>query len=127
MQHPGSDLLRLAGIPEILSQITAGTSGHVHLRVILIVALGTLPLYVLVDLYLSVIAAYMAVIRFRVKLAVLDIVIDKADQFFHGLRIIPEIGNLHIGDGPSQGFILELALKGKFGKGVNRLPHVHMV
>ena len=94
---------------------------------ILVVTLGTLPLIVLVDLYLPVISAYMAEVRLGVKLPILNVVVDKPNQRLQGLHIPAQVGHLHIGDGASQRLVLEIALKSKFCKGVHGLPHVHMV
>ena len=37
------------------------------------------------------------------------------------------IGDLHIGDAAAGGDLLELALKGELGEGVDVLPHVHVI
>ena len=62
MQYPGFDFFRLAYVPEIFSQISAGAAGHVHLGVVLVMALGAFPLVVIVDHDLPVIAADHAVV-----------------------------------------------------------------
>ena len=49
MQYPRLDLLSLADIPEILAQISAGTTGNIHLGMILVMALWALPLEIIID------------------------------------------------------------------------------
>ena len=81
MHHSGINLFRLTHIPEILAKITACTSCNIHLRVILIAALRTFPLKIIVDLDLAVITTDMTLIRLCIKFCILNIVIDKLDNF----------------------------------------------
>ena len=127
MHHSGINLFRLTHIPEILAKITACTSCNIHLRVILIAAVGALPLVVVVDDDLPVIAAHLAVVALGVEFGVLDVVIDEADDLLQGLQIVAHIGDLHIGDAAAGGDLLELALKGKLIEGVDVLPHIHVI
>ena len=127
VEHPGLDLLGLANIPEVLTQVTAGAAGDVHLAVVLVAAAGALPLVLVVDLDLPVIAAHLAVVALGVELGVLDVVVDVAHHILQGLQVVAHIGHLHVGDGATGGDLLELALKGELGEGVHVLPHIHMV
>ena len=87
MKNSRLDLLGLASIPEVLSQIAAGSSGDIHLRMILVMTLRAFPLHIVVDHDLAVITADMTVIGLGVEFAVLDIVVNKADDFLDGLHI----------------------------------------
>ena len=62
MEHTALDLLCLSYVPEILSQIAAGPAGYIHLGMVFISALWTLPLKIIIYHDLSVIAAYMAIV-----------------------------------------------------------------
>ena len=114
MQHARIDLLRLAHIPEILPEITAGAARHIHLCMVFIPALRALPRQIFVNLYLPVKTAYMAVIRLCVKLRILYIIIYEFYNFFQRLKIMAHIRDFHIGDSTARGNYLELALKLKF-------------
>ena len=109
MQNSGLDLLGLAHVPEVLAQIAAGAAGNVHLGVVLVAAVGALPLVVIIDNDLPVVAADLTVVALGVELGVLDVVVDEADHVLHGLQIVAHVGDLHIGDGAAGGDLLELA------------------
>ena len=80
MQNAGGDLLGLTDVPEVLTEITAGTAGNVHLRVILVTASGTLPLAVLVYGDLTVESALVTVVTLGVELGVLNVIVNKLDD-----------------------------------------------
>ena len=96
MKNSRLNLLGFSYIPEILTKITTGTSCNVHLGVILIATLWALPLIVIIDDYLSVISAYMAIIRLGIELGILYVVVYKSYYFFKSLEIISHIWNLYI-------------------------------
>lgn len=62
MKNPCLDLLCLADIPEVFTEIAASSSCDIHLIVILVAALRTFPFAVIVDDDLAVITAHVAVI-----------------------------------------------------------------
>ena len=82
MHYSGFDFLSLAYIPEVLSQITAGTADNRHLGVILVVACGAFPLIVIINGNFTVKAANKAVIRFGIILRLLDDIINEFDNLF---------------------------------------------
>ena len=86
-----------------------------------------LPLQVVVDGDLPIIAAALAVVALGVELGVLDVVVDEPDHLFQSLQVVAHVGDLHIGDASAGGDLLELALKGELGEGVDVLPHVHVI
>lgn len=62
MKHSCLYLFGLAHVPEVLAKITAGSSGNIHLVVILVATLRTFPFAVIVDDDLAVITAHVAII-----------------------------------------------------------------
>lgn len=62
MQNSALDLLRLSGVPEILSEISTGASGHIHLAVILISTLRALPLQIVIEFDLALVSTDLTVI-----------------------------------------------------------------
>ena len=81
MKHPVSDLLSPSLVPELGSNITAGSAGYKHMVLILISAVGALPDklsgFILLDCHFSVIAAAFAVIALRIQLRIHDVIINK--------------------------------------------------
>ena len=96
MKHSCFYLFGLAHIPEVLAQITTGSSGYVHLIVILVTALWTLPFTVIVDDDLTVISAYVTVVGFGVELCILDVVVDVPYDFCQSIQIVPHVRYLNI-------------------------------
>ena len=96
MKHSCFDLPGLAHIPEVLSKITAGSSGYVHLVVILVATLWTFPLAFVVDDDLTVVSAYMAVIRLCVELCLLDVVVDISDNLSQSIQIVAHVRYLDV-------------------------------
>ena len=127
MKRPCVDLFCFSYIPEILSQITAGTSRHIHFIFILIVALWTFPLQIIIDNDLSIITTYMTVIGLCIKLRILDIIINKSNHILQCFQIVAHIRNLHIGDRSTGGNLLELALKAELLKSINLFPDIYMI
>ena len=62
MKDSGFDLFCLSGVPEILSQITTGSSGHVHTSLIFVMALRAFPFHIFIDYDLTVKTAFLAII-----------------------------------------------------------------
>ena len=88
---------------------------------------GALPLEVLIDFNLPVVAAALAVVALGVELGVLDVVIDEPHDVLQRFQVVAHIGDLHVGDAAAGGDFLELRLKGELIKGVNVFPHVHVI
>ena len=70
MKYPVFDFLCSALIPELCSDVAAGSSGHTHLILITIAAVWALPdkfaVFVIYDLYFSEITAFHTVITFGI-------------------------------------------------------------
>lgn len=117
MKHSFFYFLSSALIPELRSDIAAGTSCNVHLRLILIAAVGATPhkLAVLLDyLYFSVIAAHLAIIRLCIKLGVHNIVVDKLHYLKYRRDVLLHIGHLDIRNSAARRELLEFGFKLKF-------------
>ena len=83
MQYSFLDLLGSALVPELRSYIAAGSSGDVHLVLILIAALRTGPDELSVrfpDFDFAVKSAYLAVVAFSIQLGVHYILINELDD-----------------------------------------------
>ncbi len=70
MENPLLDLLGSSLVPELGSDVSAGTAGYIELVLVGVAAVGAAPdqlaVLVLLDLDLSVISAYLAVIALGV-------------------------------------------------------------
>lgn len=62
MKYSGFNFLCLTDIPEVLSKVTAGTSGYIHFILILVAALRTFPFIVIIYNDFAIIAANVAVV-----------------------------------------------------------------
>ena len=118
-------------IPILRTDIAAGTSCNVHLSLIAVVTVGTLPneLAVLIidNFDLSVISAYLAVVALGIKLGVHNVVIDELHYAENCVDIVLHIRNLYIRDRAAGRELLELSLKRKLCKSVDRLGNVYVV
>ena len=131
MHHALFDLLRSALIPELGSDIAAGSSRDIHRILIAVSAVRAFPyeLAVLVghDLDLSVITAFLAVIALGIQLSVHDVVIDELHHIEYRRNIILHIRNFHIAYRATRGKRLELRLEFQLGKRVDLFLYVYMV
>ena len=126
MHNSSLDFLRLAHVPEVFTQIAAGTTDNRQLAMILIMAGRAFPFVVIVNGDFAIKAADMAIVGLRVELSILDIIINEFNNLFQGLQIMTHIRNLYIGNSAAGGNVLELAFKFKFAKGINLLAHVNV-
>src|SRR5574344_1692085 len=127
MQHARFYFFGFAYIPKILTQITASTSGNIHLGLVFVVALRAFPLHILVNSNLTIETADLTIVALGVKFRILDIIIDIVDDIFYSFRIMAHIGYLYIGDAATGRNLLELAFKSKFMKSINFLTHINMI
>ena len=81
MQYTGLYFLRLADVPEIFAEISAGTAGYVHFTLVFIVADGAFPLIIVVDNNFAVEAAHVTIVRLSVKFGILDSRFHRAELF----------------------------------------------
>ena len=130
VQNPILDLLGASLVPELGADVAAGSSGHVHLVLVGVAALGADPYQlavVLLDLDLAVIAADLAVVGLGVQLGVDDVVVNELHHLQHGLKVVLHIGDLDVADRAAGREVLELRLELELGEGVDRLGDVDMV
>ena len=103
MQHALLNLLGTSLIPELSSDISAGTTRNAHLILIPIAAIRAFPDQLAAslffhDLNLSVITTALTVIALGVQLRVHDIIIDVFHDRQYRLDIVLHIRNLNITD-----------------------------
>ena len=131
MKYSFLDLLSPALIPELGSDVAAGTSCNIHLVLVAVSAVGAFPdeLSVLIadDLDLSVISAYLAVIALGIKLCVHDIFIDVLHHGNDRIDVVLKVGNLDIADGSAGGQRLELGFELELFEGVDILGNVYVI
>ena len=82
MKYSVSDLFSPTLIPELGPDVTAGTSGYIHLGLIVVMTIGALPnqppsLFIFDDLDLSIPSTDLAVIALGIQLSIDDIIIDE--------------------------------------------------
>ena len=126
MEDPTVDFLGPAVIPEVFSQVAAGSTDHGQGGLVGVASLGAFPLVMVVELDFSVKTTLGAVVGLGVKFSVLDVVVDETDNGFQGFQVVAHVGNFYIGDTASGGPVLELGFKGKFFKGCDFFPDIHM-
>ena len=125
-----ADLLGATLIPELRTDITAGTTGNIELALVAVAAVRALPdelAIILDDLDLSVVAALLAIVALGVELGVHDVVVDVLQQAHNSLEVILHVGNLDVRDGSARREALELALELELREGVDFLADVHVV
>ena len=127
MHYSSLNFLRLADVPEILAQITTGTTDNRHLGMVLVMADRAFPFVVVINGNFAVKAADMAVIRLGVEFSVLNIVIDEFNNLFQCFQIMAHVRNFYIRNCATGGNVLELAFKFKLAEGINMLTHVDMI
>ena len=83
MKHSLFDFLRSSLIPELRADVTASTACHIHLILITVAAVRTLPhkLAVIVnDLDFSVITANLTVVALCIKLCIHNVIVNELDN-----------------------------------------------
>ena len=124
-------LLGSALIPVLSTDVSAGAASNVHLGLVAVLAVGAFPnvLAVLVrdDFYLSVVAAYLAVVALGIELCVHYVIINKFHNAENCIKVVLHIGNFNVGDCATGRESLELRLKRKLLKRVDRLGNVNVI
>ena len=103
MQYAVFDFLGPTLIPELSPDVTAGTSGYIHLGLIVVMTIGTLPnqppsLFIFDDLDLSIPSTDLAVIALGIQLSIDDIIIDELHNLEHCRNIILHIRYFNVAD-----------------------------
>ena len=91
MKHSCLYLFGLAHVPEVLAQITAGSSGNIHLA-----TLWTFPFAVIVDEDLTIVSTYMTVVRLGVELSILYVVVYISYDLCQSIQVVAHVWYLNI-------------------------------
>ena len=120
MQHAILNFLCASLVPELCSNITAGSSGNAHLVLVAVAAVRALPdqlaVLVLFNLDLSVISANITEIALGIQLCVHDVVIDKLHNRENCRNVLLHVRNFHVADGTSRGKLLEFGFEFQLGE-----------
>ena len=130
VQYTVADFLGAALVPELSPNVAAGAAGHVHLGLVAVPALGTLPnqLAIIIDnLDFAFVATHLAAIALGIQLSVHDIVVDIVLKGQHGFQVVAQVGHLDITDTAAGGEGLELALEPELIKGADFLADIDVV
>lgn len=96
MQYASLDFLGLSLVPEIFTQITAGPARDVHFLMIFIVAIGALPLIIIVNDNLAVPPADMAIVALGIEFRILNVVVDETYDLLHRFQVVLHVRDLDI-------------------------------
>ena len=131
MKHSFLDFLCTSLIPELCAYISACSSRNIHLILISVAAVWTLPdkLAVLIchNLYLPCISAFLTIITLCVKLCIHYVFINVLHNRKHSRNIICHIRNLNIAYGSTRRKLLELGFKLKLIKCIYIFCHMNMI
>ena len=130
MQHTVLDFGGAALVPELGTDVAAGTAGNVQLALVAVMAVRAFPHQLAVifhNLDFTVIAAHLAVVGLGVQLRIHDVVVDELEHAHDGFQIVLHVGHFHIADGTTRGQALEVGLKLQLGKGVDGLRDMDVV
>ena len=129
VEHAVADLLGASLVPPLGYDVSARASRHVHLLLIAVTTLWTLPdelAVVFLDENLSIEAAFVTVVRLRVELRIHDVIVDVADDVQHCVDIVRHVRDLNVGNLTAGTELLELGLKTQFIEGRNLLSNVNL-
>ena len=102
MKNSFFDLLSSALIPELCSDVSAGSACYIHLVLIAVSAVGAFPdelsVFIVNDLDLTVVSAYLTVIALGIKLCVHDVLIDVLHYGNNRIDVVLKVGHLNVAD-----------------------------
>ena len=131
MQHAVADFLRPSLVPELGSDIAAGTACNRHLVLVTVAAVRALPdqltCLILDDFDLTVIAAALAVIALGIQLCIHDVLIDELHDRQDCRDILLHVRHFHIADRAARRQLLEIRLKFQLAEGIDLLTDVNMI
>ena len=111
MHYALSYLLCSALVPELCSDIAAGSSRNVELILVVVAALGAYPYELVISLFdldLTVVTAYLAVVGLGVELGIHDVVVDELHDIHNRIDVLLHVRNLDVRDGAAGRESLEL-------------------
>ena len=131
MKNSVLNLLRSALVPVLRTDVAASTTGNVHLRLVTVFTMRTLPnefaFFVLLYKNFPVVTADLAIVALGVKLGIHDVVVNKLHERKHRRDIVLHVGYFYVGNCAARGKLLEFALKFELGKGVDFFRNVYVV
>ena len=126
-----TDFLRASLVPELCSDISAGTAGNGHLILIVVSAVRALPDQltglILDDLDLAIVTTTLTVIALRVQLRIHDIVIDELHHGQNSRNVVLHVRNLNVADCATRRQLLELGLEFQLAECIDLLSHMNVV
>ena len=125
------DFLGPSLVPELGSDIATRSARYIHLFLIVVVAIWALPnklmVFILYDLDLACIAAFLTIVALRVELGIHDIFINVMDQSEYRRNVVFHIWHLDVADRASWGKLLELRFERQFIKGVDFFGNMDVI
>ena len=126
-----TDFLSSSLVPELCSDVSAGTAGNGHLILIVVSAVRALPDQltglILDDLDLAIVTTTLTVIALRVQLRIHDIVIDELHHGQNSRNVVLHVRNLNVADCATRGQLLELGLEFQLAECIDLLSHMNVV
>ena len=131
MQNSLLDLLRSSLIPELCSDISAGTSCNIQCILVAVSAMRTLPyelsFLICYDLNLSVISTFLTVITLCIEFRIHNVVINETDDLKYGCNVVFHVRNFYIADCSTGRKCLELRFKLQFRECINLFSDKYMI
>ena len=130
MEYSFLDLLCAALIPELGTDVSACSSGHVKLILVVVTAVRAYPCKLVISLFdldLAVKAANLAVIGLCIKLCIHDVVVDILHNIHDCIDVVLHVRYFDVADSSAGRESLELGLKGKLLKCIDLLGYMNMV
>ena len=131
MQDAVLDFLRAALIPELGADISAGSTGDVHLALVAVATIGAFPNkfsgFVFDDFDFAGIAAILTKVALGVELRVDDRVVDMFHDCKNRRDVILHVRNFNIAHGSARRKLLELSFLGQFIEGVDLFTDIDVI
>ena len=127
MEDAVLNFLRPPFVPEIFTQIAAGTADDGQFVAVFIMAARTFPFVVVVEDDFTVKATFMAVIELGIEFAVRDVVVDVLDHGQDSRDIMGHVGDFSIADAAACRFIFKIGFKGELIEDVDRFADIDVV
>ena len=93
----------------------------------MIAALGTFPIAVFVYFNFAIVTAFRAVIGFRIKFRVGNVIVNILHHGENGVDVLIHIGNFHVADAAAGGNFLEFTFEREFVEDINIFSNIHVV
>ena len=131
VQNAVFNLFRTTLVPELRTNVAAGSARNIKLALIAIGAAWALPYQLTIGIFdnldLAIIGALLAVVALRIELGIHDVIVNETHHANDRLQIVLHIGNLDVGDSSARRKALELAFELELLKGVDLLGNMHVI